>query len=181
MTQTAPPDPRVSMPLAAIDDLQNKVIMSVVATNRPDMRALRSLPSWRGVTLARLLFKASAITRAELDEIVREAEAFKGGVKLDKRPAAAVTDAAVETLCVALHPGWDTATEQWRTEQRQAVRDAMVTAVRRLDWSAVLVDDDQLATAVADPGSVVTRKPDETLPRWSARAVTHLIRGKLFG
>lgn len=181
MTQTTQtPDPRTQMPLAAIDDLQRRVMLSLVApeNHRVDQRALRALPTWRGVVWARIAFMCKALDRRELDLINHEA-AF-GGVKPDKRPGPVVTDAAVETLCTGLYGGWDVAEEEWRAERRKAVRGLLLAAVQRLDWSELIPDLDQLADAIADPGTVVRPVKNESGPRWTARAVTQVIRGKLF-
>jgi hypothetical protein len=179
MTQTTEtPDPRTTMPLEVVDGLQRRVMLSLANHSRADLRSIRSLPTWRAVTWARIAFKCRAISRRELDVINHEAEF--GGVKPDKRPGPVVTDPAVEVLCGAVYADWGQRDDQAKDEARQALHGALLAAVARLDWSGVIPELDQLGEAIADPGTVVRRRKDESVPHWSARAVTAVIRAKLF-
>lgn len=70
--------PETTEPKLSADEILtrlDKVILSLVdpAAHRVDMAALRALPRWRVVTMARLAYKAQKLGRAELDGIVREA------------------------------------------------------------------------------------------------------------
>jgi hypothetical protein len=79
----------VEAPMGADDILVrlDAVILSLITPGRPvDLWALRSLPRWRAETMARLAHKAGAITKAQRDEIVREA-AVLGRVKPAKASA----------------------------------------------------------------------------------------------
>jgi hypothetical protein len=67
--------PEIPAPEMSADDILvrlDAVIVSIVNTGRADLAALRSLPRWRAVQVARVAFKAGAITRADLDAITRE-------------------------------------------------------------------------------------------------------------
>lgn len=72
MTDTAA-EPQLSD--TEILDRLDRVILSIVdiRSQHVDMAALRSLPRWRAVTMARVAYKAQKLTKAELDAIVREA------------------------------------------------------------------------------------------------------------
>lgn len=51
--------------------LQDAVLTSIVG-GRLDHAALRALPRWRAVLLARVACRAGVLTRAERDKLVRE-------------------------------------------------------------------------------------------------------------
>jgi hypothetical protein len=68
VTETPEPEMSADDILVRLD----AVVVSIVNTGRADLAALRSLPRWRAVQVARLAFMARAITRAERDAIVRE-------------------------------------------------------------------------------------------------------------
>lgn len=85
MTDTETPSaPEPEMTADEILARLDAVMTSIVNTGRADMAALRSLPRWRAVQVARLAFLAHAISRAERDAIIRET-AVLGTLKPAKR------------------------------------------------------------------------------------------------
>lgn len=58
--------------LSPAERLVETHVLVSIANGRLDLVALRSLPRWRAALLARIAYKARLMTRADLDELVRE-------------------------------------------------------------------------------------------------------------
>lgn len=72
--------------LTYTESLTDAHVLASIANGHLDHAALRSLPPWRAVLLARVACKAGAMTRADRDALVREVHLY-GEVLPLRKPA----------------------------------------------------------------------------------------------
>jgi hypothetical protein len=63
---------------------QDDCLINISEGRPPDQKALRSLPPWRAVLIARVAQEAMVITREEVEELVDEASKVGGAGKLSR-------------------------------------------------------------------------------------------------